>query len=401
VKLILPSNQREINVTPRFLLPACVVLIVASLAGCETVSNAYNRAFGSNPAPKPAELTPIKATAALKIRWQGSVGAAGSQVFFPAVSGNVVYAAGETGNAIGFDAATGNPVSRVQAGQRISGGVGAGGGLVLLGTSKGEVLAFERSGKALWKAQVSGEVLAPPEMQEGTVVARAGDGRVYGLDAVSGKQKWVYQRSTPALSVRTHAGLVVDRGAVFVGFPGGRLVALALSNGNIGWDSVVALPRGTTELERVSDITSLPVVDGQQVCAVAYQGRVACLDATRGTVLWARDVSSIGGLAVDARNVYVTDDKNAVVALDKVTGASIWRQDRLANRQVTGPLALERYIVVGDIEGYVHVLSRDDGAFVARIATDGSAISAPPVRFDTNAFVVQTRNGGIFTMTVQ
>jgi outer membrane protein assembly factor BamB len=385
----------------RFLLAACAAIVLAQLAGCETISNAYNRTFSSSPAQKPAELVPIKTTATLKFLWQGSVGSADKHVFFPTISGNVVYAAGAGGNVTGFEAASGKPVAQVAAEQRISGGVGVGNGLVLLGTPRGEVLAFERGGKALWKAQLSGEVLAPPEAEDGVVVARAGDGRVYGLDAVSGKQRWIYQRSTPALSVRTHAGLVASRGAVFVGFPGGRMVALVLANGNIGWESIVALPRGATELERVADITSLPVIDGQQICAVAYQGRVACIDASRGTVLWARDVSSIAGLAVDARNVYVTDDKNAVLALDKTSGASLWRQDKLLNRGVTGPLALARHVVVGDLEGYVHVISREDGAFAARIGTDGSAILAPPVALDSNSFVVQTRNGGVFAITVQ
>ncbi len=384
--------------TTRLLLAACALVL---LSGCETVSKAYDRTFGSAPVQKPAELVAIKATANLRILWQGGVGSAEKGVFFPTVSGNVVYAAGAGGNVTGFEAASGKTVDNVAAGQRISGGVGVGSGLVLLGTPKGEVLAFERGGKALWKAQLSGEVLAPPEAQEGIVVARAGDGRVYGLDAITGKQRWVYQRSTPSLSVRTHTGLVISRGAVFVGFPGGRLVALVLANGSVGWDSVVALPRGATELERVADITSLPVIDGQQICAVAYQGRVACLDASRGTVLWARDVSSIAGLAVDGRNVYVTDEKNAVLAFDKTSGASLWRQDKLLNRRVSGPLALGRHVVVGDLEGNVHLISREDGAFAARIATDGSAISAPPLALDSNSFVVQTRNGGVFAITIQ
>ncbi len=384
--------------TTRLLLAACALVL---LSGCETVSKAYDRTFGSTPVQKPAELVVIKATANLRILWQGGVGSAEKNVFFPTVSGNVVYAAGAGGNVTGFEAASGKTVDNVAAGQRISGGVGVGSGLVLLGTPKGEVLAFERGGKALWKAQLSGEVLAPPEAQDGIVVARAGDGRVYGLDAITGKQRWVYQRSTPSLSVRTHTGLVISRGAVFVGFPGGRLVALVLANGSVGWDSVVALPRGATELERVADITSLPVIDGQQICAVAYQGRVACLDASRGTVLWARDVSSIAGLAVDGRNVYVTDEKNAVLAFDKTSGASLWRQDKLLNRRVSGPLALGRHVVVGDLEGNVHLISREDGAFAARIATDGSAISAPPLALDSNSFVVQTRNGGVFAITIQ
>jgi len=371
------------------------------IAGAATMLGLLTACSSSGPAVKPAELVPIQPKAALKILWQGSVGSADKNVFFPAKSGAVVYAAGAAGGVSGFDAARGTAMGRIEAGERISGGVGAGGDLVLLGTPKGEVLAFDRGGKALWKAQVSGEVLAPPEAQAGIVVARAGDGRVYGLDAASGKQKWVYQRSTPALSVRTHAGLVIDRGAVFVGFPGGRLVGIALSNGSIGWEAVVALPRGTTELERVADITSAPVLDGQRVCAVAYQGRVACFDAARGTLIWARDVSSIAGLGVDERNMYVTDDKNAVLALDKSNGASLWRQDKLAGRNVSAPLAIGRNVVVGDFEGYVHLLSREDGSFVARMATDGSSINAPPVALDSTSFLVQTRNGGVYAISIQ
>lgn len=391
-----PAHRAVWRMTSSVLLAA-----VAFLSGCQTVYDSYNRVFGSQPAQKPADLTAFQPRAAMRISWQGGVGPAEKNVYFPARTGGVVYAVGVAGEVGGFDAASGGTVARFSAGQRVSGGVGAGNGVVLLGTTRGEVLAFDRSGKALWKTQLSGEVLAPPEVQEGIVVARAGDGRVYGLDAASGKQKWTYQRSTPSLSVRTHAGLVVERGAVFVGFPGGRLVGLALASGAVGWEAVVALPRGATELERVADITSLPVVDGQRVCAVAFQGRVACFDAMRGAPVWARDVSSIAGLAVDERYLYVTDDKNAVLALDKASGSSIWRQDKLAGRRVSGPLAIGRYVAVGDLEGYVHLISRDDGAFAARIATDGSAIAAPPLALDTTSFLVQTRNGGVFAIAIQ
>lgn len=379
----------------------CYLLAPLMLAGCETVSRSYDRVFGSGPTQKPAELVPIKPTAAMKIVWQGSVGASDRDVYYPARSGNIVYAGGAAGGVSGFDATSGGVVAHFEAGQRITGGVGAGSGLVLLGTGKGEVLAYDRDGKPLWKAQLASEVLAPPQVQEGIVVARAGQGRIYGLDAATGKQRWTYQRATPALSVRSHTGLVVERGAVFAGFPGGRLIALSLPDGKLGWDAVVALPRGATELERVADVTSLPVVDGQHVYAAAFQGRVVCIDALRGTLLWARDISSISGLDVDSRYLYVTDARNAVVALDKSTGSSIWRQDKLAGRNVSAPLAVGRYVAVGDLEGYVHLISREDGSFAARIATDGSAISAPPVALDSSTFLIQTRNGGVYAITIQ
>ncbi len=378
-------------------LPAAALLF----AGCQTLSDGYDSIFGSTPVQKPAELVPIQPRAALKVLWQGSVGSAEKNVFSPARDGRVVYAVGASGNVTGFDVSSGATVTRIEAGQRVSGGVGIGGGLVLLGTPRGEVLAYDGNGKALWKAQLSGEVLAPPEAQEGVAVVRTGDGRIYGLDAASGKQRWVYQRSLPPLSLRTHAGLTVGRGAVFAGFPGGRLIGLVITNGNVGWEAVVSLPRGTTELERISDVSSLPVLDGPRVCAAAYQGRLACFDTVRGAPLWSRDVSSLAGLGVDERNLYVTDDKNAVAAFDKSNGASLWRQDKLERRNVSAPLPIGRYVVVGDLEGYVHLLSRDDGSFAARIATDGSAIGARPLALDLTTFLVQTRNGGVFAITIQ
>jgi outer membrane protein assembly factor BamB len=374
----------------RFNTVPWTIAALALVAGC-----------GSPSGPKPAELTEIQPKATLKILWQGSVGSAGKSVFFPAASSTAVYAVGADGVVAEFDAAGGKAGARIEAGQRISGGVGLGGDLVLLGTPRGEVLALDRAGKLSWKTQLSSEVLAPPEAQDGIVVVRTGEGRIHGLNLATGKGIWVYQRATPPLTVRTYAGVVLHRGAVFVGFPGGRLVALSLANGNVGWEGVVAIPRGTTELERVADVTSLPLVDGTQICAAAFQGRVACFDVARGTQLWTREVSSAAGIGVDVRYLYITDDRDAVQALDKASGASIWRQDKLASRNVSAPLALGSYVVVGDLEGYVHLLSREDGSFAARIATDGSAINAPPVALGAASFLVQTRNGGVFAITVQ
>lgn len=382
----------------RVLLALVTVLL---LQGCQTVSNVYDGWFASAPKQKAAELVNFQPRATARIVWQGNVGNAQRSAFYPALSGNAVYAGSASGQIAGYTASSGAQQVRFEAGAPLSGGIGVGVGLILGGTARGEVLAFEPSGKLAWKTQLTGEVLSPPVGADGVIVVRTGDGRIYGLNAADGKQRWVYQRALPPLAVRSFAGVVVDRGAVFAGFPGGRLVAIALANGNVGWESVVALPRGATELERVTDVTSLPVVDAEQVCAVAFQGRAACFDVLRGETLWARDVSSIAGMSLDSRNAYVTDDRSAVLAMDRRSGASLWKQDKLAGRWATAPLALGRYVIVGDFQGYVHVLSRDEGAFVARIATDGSAVQVPPVALDLSTFLVQTRNGGVFAISVQ
>lgn len=374
---------------------------VLALSGCQTVSNIYDGWFGAAPKQKAAELVQFQARANARIVWQADVGSAGRGAFYPAISGNTVYAGGMSGQISAFAASSGASQGQFDAGMPLSGGIGQGVGLVLAGTAKGEVLAFEPSGKLAWKTQLTGEVLSPPSGADGVVVVRTGDGRIYGLNATDGKQRWTYQRALPTLAVRSFAGVVVNRGAVFAGFPGGRLVAIALQTGNVGWESVVALPKGTTELERVSDVTSYPVIDGGQICAVAYQGRVACFDPVRGDTLWARDVSSLAGLGLDARAAYVTDDRSAILAFDRGNGASLWKQDKLNGRWASAPLALGRHVVVGDFEGYVHVMSREDGSFVARVATDGSAIQVPPVALDLSTFLVQTRNGGVYAISVQ
>ena len=377
-------------------------LLSGALAGCNTIKTTYNSWFGAPvPAVKPAELPVFKSQVNLTVAWRGVVGPAEKSVLFPLVNGNTVWTAAGNGQIAGFNAGSGASVGRFSAGQPVSAGIAASEKAVVVGTPRGELLAFERAGKALWKTQVPGELLAPPVIEGDLVIARVGDGAIHAYDMASGKRRWVFQRSAPALSVRSNAGITVKSGSVYAGFPGGRLVAMTTAAGNVQWDSVVALPKGTTELERVADVTSPPVVDDGRACAAAYQGRTVCFDAARGAAIWARDISSFSGLGADFRNIYVTDDKNAVIALDKSSGGSLWRQDKLAGRALTRPLAQGRYVIVGDYQGFVHLLSRDDGSFVGRIATDGSAIAAAPVTLDISSFLVQTRNGGVFAIRAE
>ena len=378
---------------------ALVALLPLAAGGCAP-GDYFEKWFGSGPAMKPAELVAFKPTAAAKIRWHGSVGASEKYVFSPAVDADVVYATGAAGQIVRFDAASGKILGRIVSKTSLSGGVGGDRRMILVGTAKGEVLAFDQNGKQLWKTQLTSEVLSAPQADQGVVVVRSGDGRIYGLDAATGNRKWAYQRTLPALTVRTHVGIVLYRGGVFAGFPGGKLVALALNNGNVGWEAAVALPKGATELERVADISSPPVISGRQVCAVAYQGRVACFDLEKGTSSWGRDISSVSGMAIDDLNVYVADDKSALVAFDKTSGASLWKQDKLYGRYVSGPVVAGKHIAVGDFQGYVHFLARDDGSFAARVATDGSPIIAQPVALN-DAILVQTLKGGVFAITIQ
>ena len=364
----------------------CVAITALAVAGCSTTFSlsdvipkipppSFGWLFGKS--NKPGPLPTLSAKAAPQLNWQVSVGKAAPGLA-PAITPNSVYAAASDGTLVRVDPATGRQLWRISVGQKLSAGPGADESHVVVGTDKGDVLAFDTDGKPAWTAQVSSEVIAPPRIAEGIVVVFSGDGRIYGLSAVDGKTKWVHQRNNPALTIRNTAGGVTSRGGVFTGTAGGHLLALDVNTGTVGWDATVASPKGATELERIADVTSLPLVDTQQVCAVAYQGRVACFDILRGNLLWSRDLSSLNGLTGDDKYLYITDDKGAVHALDKSSGASIWKQDALAERRIGGPQLVGDFIGVVDIEGYLHLLSRADGAYVGRLATDGRPATAQP-----------------------
>ena len=359
------------------------------------------RMFGSEPKDPPMELVEIKSTAEAKVLWHAAVGNAEAYDFTPAHDGSAVFAASADGTVVRLDAVTGQQVWRIAAGEKLSGGVGAGENLVLVGTPKGMVLAFDQNGKPLWKSRVSSEVLSAPKVAAGVVVVRSGDSRIFGLDAVDGKRKWVYERATPALSLRSAAGVVLDGGAAYVGFAGGKLVALKADDGKVLWEATIAQPKGATEIERIADITSLPVVDGSMVYGVAYQGKIAGIDRTSGRVMWNRDISSYTGMAAEDGRVYVTQSTGSVYSMDYSSGKTYWRQGGLLNRQVSAPQPLGSYTAVGDVEGYVHFLSREDGAFSARIKTEGSPVMAQLVDLGSSTVLAQTRSGGLYAISVK
>jgi outer membrane protein assembly factor BamB len=184
---------------------------------------------------------------------------------------------------------------------------------------------------------------------------------------------------------------------VYAGFAGGKLAAIGLKNGVVAWESAVSQPRGNTELERISDITSLPVVDDEQVCAVSFQGRLACFDIAQGSLLWSRDLSSDRGMVLQGKYLYLTDADGIVSALDKSSGSALWKNDQLTLRQTTTPTVFGNYVAVGDYEGYLHLLSRDDGAFVARLKTEEGAIQVAPLELD-GGLLLHTTTGGLYSV---
>lgn len=374
----------------------CVGML-ALLAGCSSLNPFATKAPPRN---VPAELQEFRPTLAVRTAWNMNIGSAGVYTFTPAPAGDSLYVAAADGSIARVDAATGRSHWRINAGAPLTAGVGADVGTVAVVADQGVVMAFDVNGKQRWTAQASSEVLSAPAVGQGVVVVRSIDNRIAAYDAQTGERRWLAQRTVPPLTLRSAPGIEIANQTAYVALPGGRLAALALTNGGARWEAAVGDPRGTTELERIADLSGAPVIAGNDVCAVAYQGRVACFDLATGRPRWARDISSEVGVGVDDRFVYVADARGAVTAFSRDAGSNAWRNNRLANRRLSTPAPVGGAVAVGDYQGYIHFLASDDGALVARVSTDGSRVQAAMPVAERMA-VFQTQAGSVVALVSQ
>jgi len=375
------------NLLKRYAVPVACAMTVLTMAACSSTKDERR---------VPTPLTEFKPVLDVQQTWKTSVGKAGRYLFSPVAVGNAVYAAGANGSVAKIDAQTGKDLWRTKLDDDLSAGVGSDGNLTAVGALKGGVFVLGPDGKLLWKGTAPGEIISPPLVGNGLVVVRTVDGQITAFNAQTGEQKWNYRNRAVPLNLRVSSGMTfAGDQAVLAGFPGGAFAAINVQTGDAFWQTPVSYPKGVTEVERINDVTGPPALVGAQTCAVTFQGQIGCFDANSGRAVWEKKFSSTSGLAEDESVVVAGDDWAVMQAFDSTTGRPLWSNDKLKSRDVGVPFLLGHAAVVGDFEGYVHFLSRDDGTFVARMKTDGSAITAAPV-LAGETLVVQTHDGDLY-----
>jgi outer membrane protein assembly factor BamB len=352
-------------------------------------------ACSSSKPPLPT-LAPIANSSDLRLAWRISLPKAGVG-FAPIVQGDAVLAAAGDGTVVKVNGADGRVLWRKQLGVPLSAGVGADAEIAVVVDRSGEVIALDAQGQQRWKTSLGTDAASVPAVGLGLVVVRTGDNRVHALDAETGRKKWTFQRQSPVLALRQTAGTAISGGAAFVGLPGGRLAALGLIDGVPRWEQLVSLSRGTNDIERLSDIVGSPLVSGREVCAVAFQGRIACFEASSGNPVWSNEFSSFSGLEIDARLV-IAGNANGHVSAFSRDGKLQWKQTALERRVLNAPVSVGQEIMIADHLGVLHFLSREDGALVGRMNTDGSAIVAPAIT-GRRLVVVQTTDSSLIGLT--
>lgn len=380
-----------------------LLFLVFILPGCSWIGGLFS---GDESIEQPAELTEIVPQVSIEKLWDVNIGEGSGERALRLVPvldqiREKLLVVNPKGRLQAFRFADGENLWETELETIISAGPGLGEGLILLGTANAEVLALEeKSGELKWRTQVTSEVLSIPEIARGIAVVRTVDGRVTGHDANNGKRLWIYNRSVPALTLRGTSSPVISGNSVLIGFDNGILDSISLHQGKLNWETYISEPRGRTELERMVDLDSTPIIADGVVYSGAYQGRIAALSLKSGRIGWSRSLSSYAGFGYDGRQLLVTDEFSQVWALDKRNGASLWKQDKLRARALTAPVTAGKFIVTGDFDGYLHWMARDDGRLIGRVRAGSDAISAAPI-VDKNRVAVLDVDGKLSVFSFQ
>ncbi len=354
------------------------------------------------PSSSKAKLPELPALAGnrLAIAWRAPHNGGGFGMT-PAFAAGSIFSAGRDGVISRRDAASGRLLWSINAGVPLVTGVGSDGELVVVASRDGRLLAFDGQGKARWTHALTTEAASVPAVAVGVVVVRTSDNKTIGLDAESGRRRWIFSRQNAPVVVRQTHSVAIDGASTFVGLPGGRMVALSLQNGAVRWEAAVSNPRGATEIERINDVLGTPLISGRDICASSYQGRVSCFEVSSGRPQWSREWQAVGGVELDARNLYASDARGHVSCMSRASaGNPVWTQESLKGRELTGPMVLGGLVLVGDNTGLIHGMSSADGSLVGRLAGDGSAVVGSGVSTGELA-VFQTSSGELLAISVR
>lgn len=344
-----------------------IFLLAVMLTACGSPSNV----------DAPAELKSFKKLYRIDVDWKKNVGsmADSSGRMRAAFANGAIFVVDDTGQVTSLDSTSGklNWVSKLE--KPVSTGITVGDSLLVFATRNGDVVAVSTAdGSIAWTANVQGAVLGVPAIGNGKAYVQTEDGRIIALSERDGTVAWTVERTVPALSLRGNSGSVYAQGLLVAGFANGHVIGVDSRNGRVLWDRVVSYPAGRSDVDRLSDVDAPPVIEGYRLFAVSYQGKIMAMDLRNGQVLWTRPMSVYLPFSADDRNLYIVNDEGVVLAISQANGASVWIQNDLKRRISTRPLIYEGKIILGDKEGYIHVLDSGNGVISGRYSGDGSKV---------------------------
>ena len=380
-------------------------LMLSVVTGCG-FSDWVRNPFGDDEDPRaPAELLDVVSETAINRNWRINVGNGQGDNYkklTPVVDGGFVFAASDDGEIIAVNTINGDLMWQTEVENSITGGVGAGDGIVMIGTEAAELIVFNQSnGEEVWRASVSSEILSQPKTNGDIVVAQTVDGKLIALNREDGMQRWTYETTLPALTLRgTSSPILTSEGTVVAGFSNGILVSVAAEDGVYVWEERVAVPDGQYDIERVIDVDGDLLVDGSRILAASYQGNLMAFDIASGQIVWGMEASSYHGMDQGFGNIYYSDDKSHLIALRNNSSDVVWQNEELQYRDLTAPKTISNYVAIADYEGYLHLVSQIDGRIVGRTRIDNDGIRSNLID-DDGKLIVYGNSGSLVSLTIE
>lgn len=361
-------------------------------------------------------LTEIEASVFPEVTWSANIGNGVGDYYSrlrPAARYDKLFVADRYGKVEAFNEATGERVWQndfssafrdnalaKNKGARLAGGVTAARNKIFVGGESGLLAAFdEATGEAVWHVVAGGELLSAPTVGEDVVVVNTGAGTLEAFDVEDGTQQWVYENQLPTLTLRGTGAASYEAGGFFVGTADGKIAVVIKNNGQAAWEQAIYTPKGGNEFSRMADVDMKPLLVGENLYAVSYNGNLVSMEMRTGRIVWSRSYSSFNELAYSGVSLFVVDDHSRIYSVDRRNGLELWNNAELANRSLTAPVSFKDYVVVGDFEGYLHFLNKSDGQIVGRVQVDSSGLYSQPLVVNDNLYV-QTRNGKVVRVTL-
>ena len=356
--------------------------------------------FGNDFVNPPSPLNDLKSKINLEVVWQESVGEHNGKNFNIYHLEDFLYVASSDGVIKKLDSTTGDQIWKKELGINLSSGVVGGDENIYVSSIDGFLWCMDLKGDLVWKTLLAAEINSLPIIYDSKVVVKLNNYKVVQLNAHDGSVNWKYQAAIPPLTFWSDGKLVQSNKVVYLGLPGGKMIAIDSPTGGLVWESSISRAKGSTDIERANDITSHPIIDGPLIYGITTNGDISALNRRNGKTIWTRPISSFYGMVFDGLNLFITHDTGSIYSVNKDDGEIKWRQSALKYRKVQRGTIINDYIVFGDYEGFVHFLSIDDGSIVGRVKVGDFPILNTIIKTDNTKLALITGDGEIVTLNV-
>ncbi|WP_225639655.1 outer membrane protein assembly factor BamB [Candidatus Profftia sp. (ex Adelges kitamiensis)] len=378
--------------------------IIIFLSGCSSFYG-YSNINTMLPLPKiKTKFTPTQV-------WSKSIFRSISSSFYfhpaPTWKDNCIYAANYIGIVKAIDIKSGNIIWSVNLAEKynffsykpakLSGILAVSENMIFVGSEHGFIYGLNlKDGTEIWKTMVFSEVISRPVISDHLILIHTTNGMLQALRKKDGVIEWsVHLENMPLLTLRGESPPVISYGAAIVGTDNGFINAVLLQNGQIIWRQSVTQLKGATEIERIKDVDTTPVVVDNVVYSLGYNGNLAALDLRSGQVKWKYLISSVNDFIVEKKHIYIVDQNDQIFALSINGGLSLWQQSNLLHRNLTAPVLYHDYLIVGDCAGYVHWIDIKNGLFVSQQKVDSSGLLSISV-VNSDELIIQARSGKFY-----